>query len=49
MKRDKLENKLIGSVKKKNGGQLLDECQQKFNSMVLINALIFGMDKEKRL
>lgn len=43
MKKYKLENKLIESVKKKNGGQIPDERQQKFNSMVLINALIFGM------
>lgn len=43
MKRNKLENKLIDSVKKNNGGQLPDERQQEFNSMILTNALLFGV------
>lgn len=41
MKKNELENKLIDSVKKKNGGQLPDERQQQFNSSVTACALIF--------
>lgn len=37
------KSKLIDSIKKKNGGQLPDERQQKFNSLILANALTFGM------
>ena len=43
MKKSKLENKLINSVKKKNGGQLPDERQQQFNSTVVACALVFGV------
>lgn len=43
MKKNKLENNLIDSVKKKNGGQLPDERQQQVNSSIIACALIFGV------
>lgn len=43
MKKNELENKLVDSVKKKNGGQLPDERQQQLNSSVIACALVFGV------
>lgn len=43
MNKEKLETKLMNKIKKQHGGQIPDERQQQFNSMVLTTAVTFGI------